>query len=72
NQLKIENLNIKLFRAENIIFKKGHTKESISSYDACLISAMTMEKYIEAWSWCLLLYVHDLRSYHAYKLSVNR
>jgi radical SAM superfamily enzyme YgiQ (UPF0313 family) len=54
NQLKIENLNVKLVRAENIIFKKEHAKESISSYDACLISAMTMDiksvkKVIRLW-----------------------
>lgn len=54
NQLRIENLKIKLFRAENIVFKKEYTKETLSSYDVCLISAMTMDikavkKIIQLW-----------------------
>lgn len=54
SQLRIENLNITLLRAENLIFKKDHKVNILSSYDICLISAMTMDiksvrKVIRLW-----------------------
>jgi len=54
NQLKIEKLNIKIIRAENVILKKGMGKDFLSYFDVCLISAMSMDiksvkKIIRLW-----------------------
>ena len=54
NQLGLEDFNIKLLRAENIIFKKDLVAKTLSLYDVCLISAMTMDiksvkKLIQLW-----------------------
>ena len=43
NQKRIDNLNIKLIRAENIVFEKSYSKDTYSYHDICLISAMTMD-----------------------------
>ena len=43
NELRIRDLNIKLIRAENLVFKREIPAETLSSYDICLISAMTID-----------------------------
>ena len=43
NQIRIKDLNIKIIRAENLVFKKEIPTNTLSSYDVCLISAMTMD-----------------------------
>jgi radical SAM superfamily enzyme YgiQ (UPF0313 family) len=54
NQLRIKDLNIKIISAERLVFRREIPAETLSSYDICLISAMTMDvksvkKTIQLW-----------------------